>query len=159
VQGILTSGILFVAVLLQSSILPMISVWGQSIDLLLILVVVHALLFGLYEGAVIGFFAGLLEDLLAGGVFGLALLPKFFLGAAFGLLHRRVFKENPFVPVSACFVASVLAGVFGILWLQLNGIDAALGNVLYRVLPRAVLTCLAALPVHWLLLYLYKRIG
>lgn len=158
VRVIVTVGMLLLAVIVQSTLVPQVNIGGYAPDVLLIVVVMHALLFGLYEGAVFGFFAGLAEDLLGGGIFGVGLLSKLFLGIVFGLLQRRVFKENFFLPAAACLIAAWLAGFWGLYWMQASGIDLLwAGNFAERIFPRSVFTMIVALPVHRLLMCVYER--
>ena len=64
----------------QSSLLPFIAFHGVSADLLLLLVVSVAFLRGAKVGALVGFLAGLLQDLATGTFFGVDIFAKMLIG-------------------------------------------------------------------------------
>ncbi len=67
---------------------------GQRADLTLILAVLSGYMFGSTDGLVVGFFAGLMRDLLAGRTLGLGMLSLMYSGFLASLLLRRFFRRN-----------------------------------------------------------------
>ncbi len=63
---------------------------GVRPDLILLLVCLVGLFFGRQRGLMLGALAGLIQDCLSGGVFGLNTLSKSLIGFATGVLQRHV---------------------------------------------------------------------
>lgn len=140
--------VVLLALVLQATIVPLISIRGVRPDLLLIIVVSSGLLLGKAQGVGMGFFAGLLQDLASGNIFGLNTLSKLATGYFAGSLERKVFKENILLPVLAIVVATVFNGLVMLITLLVFGYEVdvlpALTNILFILLYNAVL----AIPVH-----------
>lgn len=140
--------LLLLALVLQSTILPLIAINGVRPDLLLIMVVSSGLLLGKEHGVGMGFFAGLLQDLASGNIFGLNTLSKLATGYFAGSLERKVFKENILLPVLAIVLATGFNGLIMLAMLIVFGykvdVMPALTNIMFVLLYNAVL----AIPVH-----------
>jgi rod shape-determining protein MreD len=149
--------LLVLALVIQSTLLPLIAVNGIRPDLLLILVVSSALLLGKEQGVGLGFFAGLLQDLASGNIFGLNVLSKILTGYLAGIMERKVFKENVLLPVLAVVVATVFNSIVVLVTLAFLGfnvdIPAALLNIVFQLAYNAVL----AIPVHQLVYRIASR--
>lgn len=142
-------GLLLVLVLvIQATLLPLIAVNGIRPDLLLIIVVSSALLLGKEQGVGLGFFAGLLQDLASGNIFGLNVLSKMLTGYLSGIMERKVFKENVLLPVLAVVLATAFNSIVVLATLVFLGFNvdllAALLNIVYQVAYNAAW----AIPVH-----------
>lgn len=145
--------------IIQSTWLPMLAIYGVKPDLLLVAVVSTGLLFGKEAGVGIGFFAGLLQDLLSGNIFGLNILAKMTVGYVFGLAERNVFKENILLPIISAAIASILNSLVMILHLYIFGYDNnPLGMVINGVLPIIAYNMVFAIPVHILIYKCNKQI-
>jgi rod shape-determining protein MreD len=70
--------------------------------------VFYALLHGPYEGALMGLVGGLLQDLLFGQDLGMNTLAKFVVGYVFGVLEKKIYKDNILIPMVALFLGTVL---------------------------------------------------
>jgi len=89
--------------------------WLQSIAILgiipnttLIIVVCYALLRGDVEGAIIGFCAGLVYDLMFGQVVGVSAVLLMLTGFAAGKPFRDFFKDNYLAPLLLIAAASII---------------------------------------------------
>ncbi len=102
------SMILITNFLLQSTLLQHFRVFGIIPNTALILVVHFAILWGKNRGALIGFFAGLLQDIFLGNIFGANALIYMIIGFNVGMLEKAVFKDNPLTPVLFTVVATVI---------------------------------------------------
>jgi rod shape-determining protein MreD len=142
-------GVLVVTIILQSTLMPLISIKGIHPDLLLVLVVSYALLSGKESGVGVGFFAGLLQDLVSGSIFGINTLSKLATGYIFGLAERKVFKEHVLLPILATLVATLFNGFVGIILLLLFGykVDIA-AAVMQNIVPLIGYNLVVAVPVH-----------
>jgi rod shape-determining protein MreD len=141
---------ILLALAVQAALLPFFTYRGMTPDILLIITVSAGLLYGREHGVGIGFFAGLLQDLASGGIFGLNTLPKVLIGLAAGTAERKVFKEHILLPLSAMMVTTVLNYGLILLLLVIFGykvdfLDAAAHNLL----PLLVYNMIFAVPMHW----------
>jgi rod shape-determining protein MreD len=150
-------GVLVVTIIIQSTLMPLISVKGIHPDLLLVIVVSYALLSGKENGVGIGFFAGLLQDLVSGSIFGISTLSKLATGYIFGLAERKVFKEHVLLPILATLVATLFNGLVGIILLLIFGykIDIA-AAVMQNIVPLVGYNLIIAVPVHHVVYRLIK---
>lgn len=148
-KAIIWGTFIIVTLIVQAVIVPLLSIKGVRPDLLLIVVVSASLLYGKEAGVGAGFFAGLLQDLASGNVFGLNLLSKMAVGYIFGLAERKVFKENLLLPVLALLLASLLNSAIVMTFVTLSGyrIDVAVA-VIHTVLPVTLYNMAMAIPIH-----------
>jgi rod shape-determining protein MreD len=98
--------LLAAAVVVQTTLVPFAQVGNARPDLLLAVSVSMGLIFGRVAGASVGFFGGLLWDLLTAQIFGMNTLAKLITGYTAGGFEKQVFKENPIVPILALFLAT-----------------------------------------------------
>jgi rod shape-determining protein MreD len=112
-------GLLFVALLLQTTVASDLRIRGVSPDFMLLLTICAGLAGGPDTGAVVGFLAGLLIDLfLHATPFGLSALTYCLVGYAVGVLRRSVLREgNLLAPATA-----LLASAVGVLLFVLVGV-------------------------------------
>jgi len=103
--------LLFLAALLQSTVTVRLEMVGVKPDLVLILVVIGALLYGSRAALVWGFFGGLGVDLFSGGPLGISSLGLMLVALAAGLGHRTLSRYHLLVPVSAGAVGTLLYGL------------------------------------------------
>lgn len=144
--------VIIVTIIVQSTVLPLIGVQGIYPDILLVVVVSYALLSGKEKGVGMGFFAGLLQDLAFGSVFGTNTLSKLAVGYFFGLAERKVFKEHVLLPVATTAVATIANSFFILVILSILGYNIDLiSSLTNNVLPLAFYNLLIAIPVHHLI--------
>lgn len=89
----------FLALLLQTTLFRAFTIGGIIPDLILILVVCHALFNGVYRGTIYGVLCGLLEDLYIGRFIGMNAISKGVTAYVAGRLQGNVFKENIMVGI------------------------------------------------------------
>lgn len=150
--------VLVTAYVLQTSFLPLLNFNGIGMDLLLLVVVSFSLLKGQRFGVLLGFMAGLLQDLASGTFFGMNTLSKMMIGYIFGLASQQVFKEKFFLPVIGAAMAT------GINYLVLALLMLLLGyrfNPLYNfenvLLPMLIYNMVAAFPIHLVVCWLCQK--
>ncbi|SEJ91191.1 rod shape-determining protein MreD [Propionispira arboris] len=140
---------LVVLYILQSSLLPIIAYNGVSPDILLIVVISFSLLRGSRFGFLMGFSAGLLEDLASGTFFGMNTFCKMILGYAFGLVEHKVFKENFFLPIMSMIIATSLNYFISAVLMVLLGYRFNLVHHMEHILlPLLLYNVIFAFPVH-----------
>ena len=103
----------------QTNVVQMLSVAGATPDLPFMMTVFWALRRGPEAGCVAGFFAGLLQDVGAGGLVGVQALTKALAGFTLGLVGGRLSVANPLVQVPGLVLLTVAEGLlrFGLLQL------------------------------------------
>ncbi len=109
--------VVFVTLLVQSTIGVDITIFGAHPDLMLLLPIAAGIAGDAEEGAVMGFVAGLAADLLLPTPFGLSALVfclvGFAVGASTGAVTREVWWFPPLVALAASAVAVMLYAVIG----------------------------------------------
>jgi rod shape-determining protein MreD len=152
--------LLAVVAILQTTIVPGLAVWGVFANLPLLVVVSWSLLRGPREGAVWGFIAGLMVDLLSGAPFGAATLSLITVGFLTGLGETTVFRARIALPMVAMFFATIVYELLFLLVVQISGqpvtwLDSVFRIVLPSAILNAVLTPIIFLTMRWL----YARFG
>lgn len=123
----------------QSNVVPALSVAGVTPDLPLVLTVLVALRRGPEAGCLVGFLAGLLQDVAGGGLIGVQALTKALAGFAMGLLVGRFWVSSPLVQVPGLVLLTVTEGLARFFLLQFFHYPASLGELLVHVvLPQAL---------------------
>ena len=79
----------FPLLILQSTIVPLISIVGVIPDLILILLVYFTLRLGQIHGAILGFVYGFLLDMITGNIFGSAMIAKTISGFVAGYFYNE----------------------------------------------------------------------
>ncbi|HEY1733875.1 MAG TPA: rod shape-determining protein MreD [Acidimicrobiales bacterium] len=109
--------VVFVTLLVQSTIGIDLTVFGAHPNLMLLLPIAAGIAGDAEEGAVMGFVAGLASDLLLPTPFGLSALVfclvGFAVGASTGAVTREVWWFPPLVALAASAVAVMLYAVIG----------------------------------------------
>lgn len=93
--------------LIQSTLVPYISVGKAMPDLVLILIATYSFLEGPTPGGFAGFSGGVLQDLLLVRSFGLNILSKTVIGYLAGLVERNLFGSARILPTIAMFAVSI----------------------------------------------------
>jgi rod shape-determining protein MreD len=97
------------SVILQTSLVANLSIFGNKPSLPLALTVSIALLKGSFYGELFGFFSGLLCDLSSGGPFlGIQSLSQALVGYLAGLLRRRFYSDNVTTQLMSGFTATLV---------------------------------------------------
>ena len=105
---VLTYAVLvYLVLLLQTTMLESVRLFGVKPNLFLLLIVAVAILRGDVEGAVLGFFMGLAQDMSGGRYFGFYALLGMYLGFAIGSANKRMYKENYLVVIFFTLVSTV----------------------------------------------------
>ncbi len=143
--GVLAAGLY----VLQTSLLPLLAYHGISANLLLLLTVSFALLRGHQYGVLMGFFAGLMQDLATGTFFGVGILSFMLIGWCSGRMSSRVFKEPFLLPVLAsAFAASANYFIWVLLTFLMGYSFQMPEHMQYTLLPMVIYQMLFAYPVH-----------
>ncbi len=104
---VVITAILIINTILQSTYFEYIEIIGVKPNTAIIIIVSFAIMRGSFEGALIGFFSGLLQDILFGSSVGTHALLGMYVGYLCGKVNKDFFSENYFLELVLC-AASVL---------------------------------------------------
>jgi rod shape-determining protein MreD len=135
-----------------------ISINNIAPNLLIITTVSFALLRGKYEGGIIGFCCGFLQDIFFGKVLGFYALIYMYIGFSSGYLYRSFYKDSILIPtlvISGCdLIYGFYIYIFTFLLRGKLNLMYYLGNI---IIPELVYTSLIAVIVYKLFHYInYK---
>jgi len=140
--------LLFLAAIVQVSILGDVEILGGTPDLLLVTLVAIALLRGTVVGALGGFFAGLVVDTATLGTLGLTSLLLTIAGYWIGRYGETTGRDRGHAPFLSVAVVTLLYAVGALLVHFMLGRHAPAGAVLRDVWPGILLNLVLAAPVY-----------
>jgi rod shape-determining protein MreD len=124
--------LLFIALILQMTIVDYLKISGAKPDLMLILVIFFGLFFGVSAGLESGFAAGLSKDIFSTDIFGINTLTLVVTGLMVGLLSPKFFKESRITQAAIVFALALLS----MLVHYITG--SIISNVTYMNLPEYI---------------------
>jgi rod shape-determining protein MreD len=123
----------------HATLTPMVTIAGVTPDLPLIMVILLALRRGPEFGCVAGFFTGLLQDAVGGGLVGVQAMTKAVIGFGIGTAGSRLRVSQPLVQIPGLVVLTVVEGLARFALLQIFRFPAPFDEVMmYVVLPQAL---------------------
>jgi rod shape-determining protein MreD len=141
--------VLVVAVLLQTLLISHVSVLGVTADLFLIFTVVVAVRRGSLEGAVFGFFAGLVADIAYYQLLGVRAFIYVLTGYFVGMFVARFGTRNPWSVALLAGASSLLAQfLYGLFQYAMGPRAALLTMIGTQMLPEAVIDGLITAPLY-----------
>lgn len=94
--------ILIVNTILQSTYFEYIQILGIKPNVSIVIIVSFAIMRGSFEGALIGFFSGLLQDILFGTNIGTNAILGLYVGYFCGKVNKDFFSENYLLEMCLC---------------------------------------------------------
>ncbi len=141
-----------IAVALQVLIVSRISILGVTADLFLILTVIIAIGKGSMEGALFGFFAGLLAGMAFYEPLGVHSFIYVLVGYFAGMLSGRIGAVTPWAVFLLAGVASFAAQfLYGLFQYTMGPRGAFFTMVVTQMIPQMLLDALVTVPVFMLL--------
>jgi rod shape-determining protein MreD len=148
-QGLRVAGVVFVAALLQVTIVSSLDVFGGTADLLLVTLVSIGLIRGSVVGAAAGFGGGLLVDVATLGTLGANALLLTIAGYWAGRYGETTGRDRAHAPLLAVGVITIGFAVAGFALYFMLGEDVSGRHALFdTLLPALVLNLAMTLPVH-----------
>ena len=142
-----------VCIVLQSTLVPHISILSIKPDLLLLVLFLMSTKAGAMTGVYVGFFLGLGQDLFSPEILGQNALAKTVVGFFAGLFNERVIRMDPITQSVLLIIVFLLndALVMSVQMVKTGGEPIIiLGELLMITLPRAAYSLLlATLPFFW----------
>jgi rod shape-determining protein MreD len=149
---------LIVVALLQATVMPHLTIWGVSPDLVVLVVASWGLLQGTTEGCLWGFIAGVSIDILSDAPFGAATISLVLVGLTAGLAKRSPLQAHFTLPALVVFLTTIVYNTVFMIVLQIAGQSIIWFDTLWRItLPSAVLNALLAIPVFGLMRWVHTR--
>ena len=144
---------------MQTSVLSHMAIFGVTPDTALIFIVSYGVLRGDVEGAIFGFFAGLMQDIFFGGPIGMFALFGLLIGYISGKPFKDFFKDNYFLPFFIVLIA-ILFQQF-MIYISSFLLHGHLNLALYArtiILPTTIYTVSLAIPLYSLLHFINGRV-
>jgi rod shape-determining protein MreD len=156
---LLIFGIFVISLVLQGSVLALAGTGGVHPDFLFVMVVALALLSDGKRGALLGFSAGLLQDILFASPIGFFTFGKMLAGLLAGMLAHEIYRDFVPVPVIVVTFLTVLneAVTFLLMNTYFNPPVTFLYYLQYFSLPRIVMHVLIMALVYPYLYGAQKR--
>ncbi len=104
--------IIIVGFLLQTTIFQSLKLANVAPNILLILTVCYAYMRGRTSGVIIGFFCGLLLDMMYGDVIGLYAFILMSIGLLCGYCQKIYFTDNYILPCTLVCISNLVYGIF-----------------------------------------------
>ena len=136
--------IIVVALIIQLTLINLVTILGVKPDLIMVVVVVFSLRKGEKEGAISGFASGLLQDIFSASLLGINALAKTVIGFTCGILKEEIFHEHIlFIIPVITFIASFMQSILIFLLLRAFGLEYNLAWSLKQIaLPEALYSSL-----------------
>ncbi len=140
--------VMVILLVIQTSVLPRLPMWGVVPQLMLLAAVAWGLLEGLEEGALWGFIAGILMDMFSLAPLGTSALAFMVAVTVAALLYRTLPINRIILPVILVIVATLTWLFVYILLLRLLGLGGSWQEI--NDLPRLlVVHGVLVLPFYW----------
>lgn len=142
--------------LVETAVLPHFPVFGVSPQLAFLVALAWGLLYGIEEGAVWAFFAGVFSDLFSIAPVGVSSVA-FMVGITAVIWATQALPTSRLLlPLALAGLATVISFIIELVLLRLFGTIADFQSIM--ILPNILLVhILAILPIYWLL-YLIDRV-
>jgi rod shape-determining protein MreD len=148
-DGLRVAGVVFVAALLQVTLVSSLDVFGGTADILLVTLVSLALIRGSIAGAAAGFGGGLLVDAATLGTLGANALLLTVAGYWAGRYGETTGRDRMHAPVLAVGVITIGVALGGFALHFMLGDDVSARHALFdTLLPAIVLNVALTLPVY-----------
>ena len=159
IRALVLAVLVLVNFALQTTIFPHFAIFGVIPDTALIFIVSYAILRGEIEGAIFGFFTGLVHDIMGGMVIGFFALLGLLTGYICGKPFRDFFKDNYFLPFFVVVVACVAYQIA--IYAATQMIFGRLEFWTYAgsiILPKTIYTASLSVPLYSLLHFINARL-
>lgn len=141
----------------SSTLLQHIEIMGIKPNMSVLIIVSYAILRGDIEGAIVGFFSGLLHDIYFGNVIGVHALLGFVLGFICGKPFKNFFHDNDFLPLILVGTGTILYEFCYYFLTYLFSANIDLAFYAQRIiLPTTIYTIAFTIPVYRLVMLINK---
>lgn len=153
------TGLILVFLLLQCSFFNYFRLADVVPNLLMILTASIAIINGSLEGCLVGFFSGLMLDLLFGPYIGMYALGYLFIGYLIGISNRIFYKEDITFPIIMIAAADLIYGFYMYVFsFMIRGRLDILFYIRRIILPETVYTVIIAIFLYRLILFIAEHL-
>ncbi len=156
---IVTAVIIVACFLLQCTVFQTLAIGSISPNLLIVVTASFGFMRGHKEGLLVGFFCGILIDLLFSNVIGFYALVYMFIGFGNGFFRSFFFPEDVRLPIALIAASDFLCNLviyFVLFWFRGR---FAFGYYLgHTILPELVYTMVIAIVLYYILLRINQRL-
>ncbi len=156
---IIISIILIINTILQSTYFEYIKIIGIKPNTAIIIIVSFSIMRGSFEGSLIGFASGLLQDIFFGTNIGTHALLGLYIGYFCGKVTKDFFSDNYILELCLCFISVLsyecIIYVFGFLIRGKTDFSYILNNI---ILPEVVYTSFISLFIYKMLYFINSKI-
>ncbi len=124
-NGIIGIIVIFITIILQSTILSDMSVYGIKPDFVLIMIILFANYSGRMKGQLLGFSTGLVQDFLSLSPLGFNALINTIIGYLGGATSGKIFLDPIVVPMVFVFIGTILKSTIAYFLLSVFLVDKA----------------------------------
>lgn len=150
---------IIVCFLLQCTVFKALSIASISPNLLIVVVASIGFMRGKKEGLFVGFFAGLLMDVMFGSIVGFYALIYMYIGYANGFFKRIFFPDEIKLPLGLIAVSDFFCNLliyFTLFWFR--GRFSFGYYLLHTILPELVYTMIIAVLLYFILLKMNEKL-
>lgn len=101
--------------ILENSITNYVSIFGVTIDFLLIFLTIISLYLDEFESSIIGAILGILKDITVGGIFGVNSLIYFLICYIISYSRKKIYKESKVTIFTLILATTIFSSVLNIL--------------------------------------------
>ncbi|MCC8017863.1 MAG: rod shape-determining protein MreD [Lachnospiraceae bacterium] len=158
-RKLVIAAIIIVCFLLQCTVFQTLAIASISPNLLIVVTAAFGFMRGKKEGLFVGFFCGVLIDIMFGSVLGFYALVYMFIGYANGFFRKNFFPDGIWLPVLLIAVSDFCCNLFVyfiLFWFR-GRFD--FGYYLgHTILPELVYTMLIAIVLYFILLKINQKL-
>jgi rod shape-determining protein MreD len=144
---------------IQTTVFDSVQIYGIKPNLILITTISYALIRGREEGAVYGFSAGLLLDIMGGKTIGIFSLMGLYTGLIIGSLNKRLYNENYIIVfilnAGGSFAYNFIYYLYVYLFISKGNF---LWGIIAYIIPETIYNTVLSLIVYFFLLNINKKL-
>jgi len=149
---IITAALLLINFILQTTLLPLVAIRNIVPHTALIIVISYALLRSSKEGAIVGLFSGLLQDVFFSTIMGYFSIIFCAIGYFFGRNQKHFYRENYILPVFFCILGAIVYETILFLGVAISSREMHTFHFIWRILlPQIVYTAIVTIPIYRIL--------
>ncbi len=151
--------IIIACFMLQGTLFQWLAIGSVSPNLLIVVTAAFGFMRGHKEGLFVGFFCGILIDLMFGSVLGFYALLYMFIGFANGLFRRNFFPDEIVMPITLIAASDFICNlVIYIVMFCFRGRFSFGYYLVHTILPELVYTMVVAIVLYFILLRINQRL-
>ena len=148
---LILTAVFYISIVLESTLFAFLPIFGLVPNTTMILIICYALYYEEKNGAIIGFTAGLIKDMIVGSVMGISALTFMIIGYFVGYYNRKVFAENPTTPFVLAIISTIFHESLYFLVVFLMGYPIHFGMAVSKIyVYQTIYNALLAIPLYFI---------